>query len=192
MMNAGFIKAVALTVGGALLIATAARAADGPAAVLDIRDDPAGGKVATATVRIPAPPAAVRAVLGDYERWPELFDGRFTVAKLDRLEGRVVTDLRIKRTPLPGTMRLVCETRESPGGEIVTSLVEGDFKRYRRQWTLVPETTGGAVHTQARMEMTVDPEMWTPGWLFARMLRSDLETHFVILRERAVAQMAGR
>ena len=42
------------------------------------------------------------------------------------------------------------------------------------------------------MELTVDPEMWTPGWLFAKILRSDLEAHFVILRERAVAQVAGR
>lgn len=166
-------------------------AADAPVTVLEIRDDPAGGKKALATLRIAAPPDAVRAVLRDYERWPDLFDGRFRMAKLERLDGRVVTDLLINRSPLPGEMRLLCETRELPGGDIVTSLIEGDFRRYRRQWRFAEEMNGTAVHTRAEMELSVDPDTWTPGWLFAAILRSDLETHFKILRERAVAQ-AGR
>jgi ribosome-associated toxin RatA of RatAB toxin-antitoxin module len=177
---------------GALLAGAAVRAADGPATVLDIQDYPAGGKQAVATLRIPAPPDAVRAVLNDFEHWPELFDGRFQLVKLDRQDGRVVTDLRIKRSPLPGTLRLVCETRDLPTGEIVTSLVEGDFRRYLRRWRLVPEDSGAAVHTRAEMELSVDPDTWTPGWLFATVLRSDLEAHFRILRERAVAQFAAR
>jgi len=175
-----------------VLASSPVSAVDAPATALEIRDDPAGGMMATATLHIPAPPDAVRAVLSDYERWPELFDGRFEMVKVERLEGRAVTDLRIKRSPLPGTMRLLCETRQLPNGEIVTSLVEGDFTRYRRQWRLTAETNGGAVHTRADMEMTVDPEMWTPGWLFARVLRSDLEAHFAILKERAVAQVVSR
>ncbi len=131
-------------------------------------------------------------MLSDYERWPELFDGRFELVRLDRQDGRVVTDLRIKRTPLPGTLRLVCETTNLPNGDILTSLLEGDFKRYRRQWRFVPEIDGGAVRTRAEMELSVDPDTWTPGWLFAAILRSDLETHFRILRERAVARANAR
>ena len=160
--------------------------------VLDIQDHPAGGKIAVATLRIPAPPDAVRAVLNDFEHWPELFDGRFQLVKLDRQIGRVVTDLHIKRAPLPGYLRMVCETRDLPNGEIVTSLIEGDFRRYLRRWRLVPEVNGAAVHTRAEMELSVSPDTWTPGWLFAKILRSDLETHFAILRERAVATSAGR
>jgi ribosome-associated toxin RatA of RatAB toxin-antitoxin module len=159
---------------------------------LEIRDDPAGGKTATATLHIPAPPESVRAVLSDYERWPDLFDGRFRIAKLERRGKGALTDLRISRLPLPGTMRLVCETQELPTGEMVTSLVEGDFKRYRRRWTFVPETNGGAVHTRAEMALLVELDSWVPDWLFARMLRSDLEAHFAILRERAIARAAGR
>jgi ribosome-associated toxin RatA of RatAB toxin-antitoxin module len=192
MMNVGTLQMAVLAMCGALLAGAAVRAADGPATVLDIQDHPAGGKQAVATLRIPAPPDAVRAVLNDFEHWPELFDGRFQLVKLDRQDGRVVTDLRIKRSPLPGTLRLVCETRDLPTGEIVTSLVEGDFRRYLRRWRLVPEDNGAAVHTRAEMELSVDPDTWTPGWLFATVLRSDLEAHFRILRERAVAQFATR
>lgn len=167
-------------------------AADNPATTLDIQDDPAGGKHATATLHLPVPPEAVRAVLSDYERWPDLFDGRFRIAKLERFEGGAVTDLLIKRLPLPGEMRLVCETRQMPSGELVTSLIEGDFKRYLRRWRFVPEMNGSAVHTRAEMELLVDMDSWVPDWLFATMLRRDLEVHFRILRERAVAQFTAR
>ncbi len=162
-----------------------------PATVLDIQDDPAGGKKATAILRIAAPPDAVRAVLSDYERWPGLFDGRFRMAKLERLEGRVVTDLLITRWPLSGEMRLVCETRELPDGDILTSLIAGNFKRYKRHWRFIPEMNGGAVHTRAEMDMLVDIDSWVPDWLFATMLRRDLEAHFRILRERAIARAGG-
>lgn len=191
-IRAGFLPVPALL--ACLLFATAVAHAEEalPATVLEIRDDPGGGKRAVATLRIAAPPDAVRAVLGDYERWPDLFAGRFRMARLERLDGRVVTDLRIKRAPLPGTMRLLCETRELPDGEIVTRLIEGDFKRYVRRWRLAAETGGGAVRTRAEMDLVVDPEMWAPGWLFAAVLRSDLEAHFTVLRRRAVERAGVR
>ena len=192
MLNARILSGSVLIACGALLAGSAVLAAEGPAAVLDIQDDPAGGKKASATLRLPVPPYAVQAVLTDYEHWPALFDGRFRLARLERFEGGAVTDLLIDRSPLPGEMRLVCETRQMPNGELVTRLLEGDFKRYLRRWRFVPETNGGAVHTRAEMELVVDPEMWTPGWLFATVLRSDLEAHFRILRERAVAQFKSR
>ena len=173
-------------------VGLSARAVDAPATVLEIHDDPAGGKKAVATLRIAVPPDAVRAVLSDYERWPDLFDGRFRITRLERLDGRVVTDLLIDRSPLPGELRLVCETRELPTGEIVTSLIEGDFKRYLRRWRFVPEMNGGVVHTRAEMELLVDLDSWVPDWLFAAMLRRDLETHFKILRERALERSGVR
>lgn len=185
-MNVTISSVAVLTVCGALLVSAGVHAADAPATVLDIRDDPGGGKKAVATLRIAAPSDAVRAVLSDYERWPDLFDGRFRIAKLERLDGRVVTDLLIDRSPLPGEMRLLCETRELPNGEIVTSLIEGHFKRYLRRWRFVPEMNGGVVHTRAEMELLVDMDSWVPDWLFAAMLRRDLEAHFKILRERAI------
>jgi len=191
-MNVRILLAAMLAAGGILFVLDGARAADAPATVLDIHDDPAGGKKAVATLRIAAPPDAVRGVLSDYERWPDLFDGRFRIARLERLDGRVVTDLLIKRLPLPGEMRLLCETRELPGGDIVTSLIEGDFKRYRRQWQFVPEIHGSAVHTRAEMELLVDMDSWVPDWLFATMLRRDLETHFKILRARAIERVGVR
>lgn len=192
MMNVRISPVAVLAVCCALLAPIGVRAADAPATVLEIHDDPAGGKNAVATLRIAAPPDAVRAVLSDYERWPDLFGGRFRLAKLERLDGRVVTDLLIDRSPLPGKIRLVCETRELPTGEIVTSLIEGDFKRYLRRWRFVPEMNSGVLHTRAEMELLVDMDSWVPDWLFATMLRRDLETHFKILRERALAGIGTR
>jgi ribosome-associated toxin RatA of RatAB toxin-antitoxin module len=191
-MNARRILETVSGIIGIVVISATTLAADVPSTVLEIHDDPAGGKKAVATLRIAVPPDAVRAVLSDYERWPDLFDGRFRITKLERLEGRVVTDLLIDRSPLPGEMRLVCETRELPNGEIVTSLIEGDFKRYLRRWRFVPEMNGGALHTRAEMELLVDMDSWVPDWLFATMLRRDLETHFKILRERALARIGTR
>lgn len=191
-MKIGTLLSILVAVYMVDVVGLPAQAADAPATELEIHDDPAGGKKATATVRIQAPPEAVRAVLSDYERWPDLFDGRFRIAKLERLDGRVVTDLLIDRSPLPGEMRLVCETRELPNGEIVTSLIEGNFTRYLRRWRFVPEIHGGAVHTRAEMELLVAMDSWVPDWLFAAMLRRDLETHFKILRERALARSGVR
>lgn len=177
-----------MVAAAAVLCVGPVSAEEAPATVLTIRDDPDGGKHAVATLRIAAPPDAVRAVLSDYERWPDLFGGRFRMAKLERLEGRVVTDLLIDRTPLPGKMRLLCETRELPGGDILTSLIAGNFKRYRRHWRFIAERNGSAIHTRAEMDMLVDIDSWVPDWLFGMMLRRDLETHFAILRERSIAQ----
>jgi ribosome-associated toxin RatA of RatAB toxin-antitoxin module len=192
MTNIALLRAVLTAVYLASAVGLQAQAGDVPATVLEISDDPAGGKKAVATLRIAVPPDAVRAVLSDYERWPDLFDGRFRIAKLERLEGRVVTDLLIDRSPLPGTLRLLCETRELPNGEIVTSLIEGNFTRYLRRWQFMPEMHGGAVHTRAEMELLVAMDSWVPDWLFAAMLRRDLETHFKILRARALARVGTR
>ncbi len=188
-MNGKISSVAVMAVCGVLLFPAGVRAGDGPATLLAIEDDPAGGKKAVATLHIPASPEAVRAVLSDYEHWPELFDGRFRLARLERLEGGAVTDLLIDRSPLPGEMRLLCETRQMPNGELVTRLLGGDFKRYLRRWRFVPEANGGAVHTRAEMEMLVDLASWVPDWLFGRMLRSDLEAHFRVLRARAVSRI---
>jgi hypothetical protein len=172
----GILPLILAAAMAAVMFGMPVYAEDAPDTVLDIRDDPAGGKKVAATLRIAAPPDAVRAVLSDYERWPDLFDGRFRMAKLERLNGRVVTDLLITRWPWPGEMRLI----------------EGNFKRYRRHWRFIPEPNGRAVHTRAELEMLVDIDSWVPDWLFATMLRRDLEAHFKILRDRAVARAGGR
>jgi hypothetical protein len=42
------------------------------------------------------------------------------------------------------------------------------------------------------MELLVAMDSWVPDWLFATMLRRDLETHFKILRERAIERAGPR
>jgi ribosome-associated toxin RatA of RatAB toxin-antitoxin module len=179
-------------VGSVLVGMGAAVAGERLPFALEIDHEPAGGLQAFATVWIPAPPEAVRAVLNDFEHWPELFGGRIQVVQLDRQPDRVVTTLLIKRTPLPGALRLVCETKDLPNGDIVTNLIAGDFRRYQRRWRLVEESHGASLQTRAEMELLVDPKNWAPSWLFAAILRHELTAHFLILKERALALSASR
>lgn len=171
---------------------TAVLAADPP--MLDITEDPSGGFRAKAVLHIPATPEAVRAVLTDYERWPELFAGRFRITRLQRESDRVVTDLVIKRFPLPGEMRLLCETRERPDGGLVTSLIDGDFTRYIRQWSFTAEPNHldprASVGTRAEMDLLLELRSWVPDWLLIANLRRQLLEHFRILREQAIQRTA--
>jgi polyketide cyclase/dehydrase/lipid transport protein len=164
------------------------------APMLDIAEEPSGGFRAKAILHIPASPATVRAVLTDYERWPDLFAGRFRVTRLKRESDRVITDLLIKRFPLPGEMRLLCETRERPDGGLVTSLIEGDFTRYVRQWTLTPEPNSPDPQafsgTRAEMDLSLQLKSWVPDWLLIANLRGQLLEHFRILREQAIQRTA--
>jgi len=143
-----------------------------------------GGMRAVAVVWLPASADAVRAVLTDYDRWPDLFPGRFRVTAIRHEPDRVLTDLRINRSPLPGTMRLLCETRSLPDGSLVTSLVEGDFRQYRRRWVLTEERGGRAVVTRAEVDLRFVLDSWIPTWLMSGALRSQMEEHFRALHAR--------
>jgi ribosome-associated toxin RatA of RatAB toxin-antitoxin module len=147
-----------------------------------------GGMRVFAVVWLPAPPETVRAVLTDYDRWPELFPGRFRVTAIRREPDRVLTDLQINRSPLPGTLRLLCETRSLPDGSLVTSLVEGDFLQYRRRWVLAEERAGGAVLTRAEVDLRFVLDSWVPTWLMSGGLRSQMEEHFHALHARVLKQ----
>ena len=83
---------------------------------------------------------------------------------------------------LVGESRLLGENRELPGGGLVTSLLAGDFRRYRRTWRLVQDGNEGL--TRAEFELLVEVDTWAPDWLMALELRRQLEKHFRILREQ--------
>lgn len=150
---------------------------------LMIWPDPAGGVRMMASVQIPASPQVVQAVLTDYQAWPSLFGSGMRLAHLERANGRVVTDLYIKRPLLPGELRLLCETEERPDGGS-TRLVGGDFRRYLRTWTL--RSDGEPEVTRADFEVLVEVKTWMPDWLVMLSLRHEMEDHFEILRARAV------
>lgn len=167
-------------------VASPTRAANDSVPRLEIRTEPSGGVLATAILHLPVPPRIVLAVLTDYEHWPELFGHRFRIARLERTEGRVVTDLQIKRSPFPGELRLLCETKRLPDGELVTSLIEGDFKRYVRRWKIGSDGAGDRNRTRAEMELRLELASWAPTWLVTWSLRRELEEHFRILHEWVV------
>lgn len=154
--------------------------------VLDVSTEPNGGVRAAASILIPAPVSVIQAILTDYAHWPELFEGRMRIADLKFQDGVATTDLRIKHAVLPGERRLVTESRMLPNGELVADLKGGDFTRYHRRWKLT--SVNGGAQTRADFELVFEIDSNIPDWIVALALRRDLETHFRIVREKALAQ----
>ena len=159
--------------------------ADDPVA-LDVRTEPTGGVKATATILFPVEPAIVRQLLTDYAHWPELFEVQMRMAEIRDEGGKVFTDIRIEHALLPGERRLLSETRILQTGELLTELKGGDFKQYHRLWKLTP--VDGGAHTKAEFELLVEIDMMVPDWMVVVAMRRDLETHFRLVREKALAQ----
>ena len=154
--------------------------------VLDVHTEPTGGVRATATILFPVEPAIIQGILTDYAHWPELFDVRMRMAEIRVQDGKVFTDIRIDHALLPVERRLLSETRTMPTGGLLTELKGGDFKQYRRFWKLTP--VDGGAHTSAEFELVVEVDMMVPDWIVVVAMRRDLESHFRIVREKALAQ----
>jgi len=154
--------------------------------VLDVRPEPTGGVRVTASILFPAPVPVVQAILTDYAHWPELFEVRMKVADLKVQDGVATMDVRIEHALLPGERRLVTESRILAGGELVADLKGGDFKRYHRRWKLT--SVNGDAQTRADLDLFVEIESLVPDWLVAVGMRRDLESHFRIVQEKALAQ----
>lgn len=154
--------------------------------VLDVRTEPTGGVKATATILFPVPVSVIQAILTDYSHWPELFEVRMKVVDVTIQNGVATTDLRIEHMLLPGERRLVTESRLLPNGELVADLKGGDFKRYHRRWKLT--SVDGGAQTLADFELVVEIESVMPDWLVAGATRRDLESHFRILKEKALVR----
>jgi hypothetical protein len=154
--------------------------------VLDVRKEPTGGVRATATIFFPVEVAIIQRILTDYAHWPDLFDGRMRMVEIREQDGKVFTDIRIGHALLPGEQRLLSETRTLPTGGILTELKGGDFRQYRRFWKLIPADGGG--HTKAEFELLVEIDMMVPDWMVAAAMRRDLNAHFRLVKEKALAQ----
>ena len=170
-----------------LLSVAGSEAASLPAAEkdrLEVRVESGGGVRATAQVFFPAKPAIVQSLLTDYAHWPELFEVRIRVADLQIHDGIAMVDLRIDHPFMPGERRLVTESRMLSSGGLVTDLTGGDFKRYHRVWKLQP--FGDGSQTRADFELVVEIASMVPDWLVAIAMRKELETHFRIVKQKAL------
>ena len=154
---------------------------------LDVRVESTGGVRATATVLFPVEPAVIQHLLSDYAHWPDLFDVRMRIAELREQDGKAFTDIRIDHSLLPGERRLMCESRALPGGGLLTELKGGDFKQYRRLWKLT--SIEGGKHTNAEFELLVEIDSIVPDWMIAIAMRRELESHFRIVKEKALSQV---
>ena len=176
----------AMIVMGCLLLGSSGWSRAAEPVELDVRTEPTGGVRATATIFFPVEPAIIQRILTDYAHWPELFGIRMRMAEVRVQDGKAFTDIRIDHALLPGERRLLSETRTLPTGGLLTELKGGDFKQYRRFWKLTP--VDGGAHTRAEFELLFEIDSNMPDWMVALALRRDLETHFRIMREKALAQ----
>ncbi|HWF60409.1 MAG TPA: SRPBCC family protein [Nitrospira sp.] len=151
---------------------------------LEVGVDSGGGVRATAQVLFPAKLEIVQALLSDYRHWPNLFETRMRVADLQIHDGIATVDLRIEHPLMPGERRLITESRILPNGGLVTDLTGGDFKRYRRIWKLQPVEEGD--QTRADFELVVEIKSMVPDWLVVIAMRQELETHFRIVKQKAL------
>ncbi len=159
-------------------------AASTDAEFLDVTTEPGGGVRAVAHMIFPAKLALIQAMLTDYPHWPELFEVRMRIADLKIQNGVATMDMRIEHALLPGERRLVTESRALPDGGMVTDLVGGDFKKYHRAWKLTARNDGA--QTTADFELFVAIDSVVPDWLMALGTRRELETHFRIVKEKAI------
>jgi len=154
--------------------------------VLDVRTEPTGGVRATATILFPVKPAIIQRLLTDYAHWPELFDVRMRMVEIREQDGTAFTDIRIDHALLPGERRLMSESKILATGGLLTELKGGDFKQYRRLWQLAPIDDGA--HTKAEFELLVEIDTIVPDWMVAIAMRRELESHFRIVRDKALAR----
>jgi len=174
--------AVQVLLSASVLEADALATADADG--LEVKTESGGGVRATAHPLFPAKPEVIQALLADYAHWPDLFEVRMRVAELNIRDGVATIDLRIDHPVMPGERRLVTESRVLPNGGLVTDLKGGDFKRYHRVWKLQPAGEGN--HTRADFELIVELDSLAPDWLVAMVTRQELETHFRIVKQKAL------
>jgi hypothetical protein len=60
----------------------------------------------------------------------------------------------------------------------------GDFTRYHREWRLQP--AGDGTQTRAEFDLLVEVKTLVPDWLVAVAMERELNTHFRLVRERAL------
>lgn len=176
------LAGLSLVCVSALSLPAAATGSD----ALEVQIDPSGGIRAKAHVGFPANPAIIQSILTDYSHWPDLFEVRMRVVDLKIHDGMATTDLRIQHSLLPGERRLVTQSTSLPEGGLVTELLEGDFKKYHRAWKLAASNDG--TYTLADFELLVAIDSVVPDWLVALAIRRELEAHFRIVKEKALAR----
>ena len=165
-----------------------AAAAASPDALVNIAVDSAGAAHVRAVLELSARPAVVHAVLTDYGHWPLLFPRGLRIVAVSQEKDGVETDVYVPRRFLPGEFHLITLTRETVPGILETSLIGGDFLKYRRTWFLTPGLTND--ETRAELQMDIQLKQWIPGWLFTLALKHELLEHFDRLQAQVTRHLA--
>jgi ribosome-associated toxin RatA of RatAB toxin-antitoxin module len=161
-----------LVLAGALLSSTAMTrhaAAEQPAAI-DVREHE-GGYAVTARFLIAASPAAVLAVLTDYEEIPRYLPSVRKSVVHEREPGRALVEQEAVSKVLLFSKRvhLLLEILEEEGALSFHDTCGRSFSEYRGRWTLVPRENRSVV----AYELHARPTFQVPEALLKHLLRRD-------------------
>lgn len=128
-----------------------------------------------ATGVVQASPATVWKILTAYERMDEFVPDLESCRVLSRNGNEAIIEQFGTARFLFVTrgIHLVVRATETPMTSIDIALISGDMKHYESHWELVPipETGGTRVVYSGKMV----PDFYVPGFLGAKMVRSDIE-----------------
>jgi carbon monoxide dehydrogenase subunit G len=161
-------RTLLLVVLVALTGAGAAHAAPAP----DVTVQEKGGVfTVTAQFAVAAPPAAVLAVLSDYERIPQFMPGvKRSVVKERQGSHAVVEQEAVSRVMLfSKRVHLLLDIHEQPESLAFHDTCGASFHSYNGSWRVVPSADGSTVV----YTLSAAPAFDVPGFMLTRLLKRD-------------------
>ena len=151
--------------------------------------DAAGVFRVTAVFTVPAPPAAVAAVLTDYERIPEFMPDVKTSQVLERSGAGLVVEQEAAAKFLMFTKRihLVLDVSEDRGTITFRDRCRKSFAQYEGAWRL-----SGGETTTVVYELSAKPAFDVPAFVIKRLLKRDAAAMIERLQTEIVSRAATR
>jgi carbon monoxide dehydrogenase subunit G len=161
---------VMLTAGAIAGIAPGTMADTGPAPTVSVREE-RGVYSVSARFDVPQPPAAVLAVLTDYENIPRFLpDVTSSVVRRRTPGGAVVEQEAVSRMMLfSKKVHLVLEITEAPDAIRFVDRCGGSFGRYEGIWRVTARGSGSEI----TYELIAKPSFDVPEFLLKRLLKRD-------------------
>ena len=173
----------------AVLTATIVFAASADAPRITVAEA-AGTYHVTAEFTVPATPAAVAAVLTDFERIPEFMPDVTSSQVLSRSEAGLVVEQEAiaKFMMFSKRMHLVLDVSEDRGTIRFRDRCGKSFTSYEGAWRL----TGAVGHTAVSYKLSAKPAFEVPRFVLARLLKRDAAVMIERLRMEIAARTASR
>jgi carbon monoxide dehydrogenase subunit G len=169
-----------------IVVPAAPASAQKPAPDVVVREDH-GVYTVVAQFVVEQPPAAVMAVLTNYERIPRFMPGVRTSVVRERGAGWAVLEQEAQSSVMLFSKRvhLVLEIEERADALFFKDRCHQSFARYAGAWRLVAQQG----HTAVTYELTAIPSFKVPGFLLSRLLRRDSGQMIAALQKEIAASL---